>query len=214
MIPKTILKPAILFFSAFLVLCNVHAQKINILKKVDSLISLNQFDEAHKIIKVKNKRSLLGHLVYPTGQIELLKNPNTQFTDALELFERITKENQNDSVSYQANLGMGLLHLAQGTVIKATPYLDKANSLAYSLKSVKKIIASEHYLSELGLKLGDFGALVTHNNKALNYLRKNKALEIKLTPRIYNYKASLMHFTAKPDSANFYFKKAIATIDT
>ena len=119
----------------------------------------------------------------------------------------------NDSIIYEANLGMGLLHIDKGTAFKAKEFLTRAKHLAEILEDVHRKVESEYYLGELGLKMGDFEALIAHTDNALDLIRKNNALTFPLAPRIYNYKGALMHFNAEPDSANLYFEKAINAID-
>lgn len=200
-----------IFFSFY-----INAQRNNTLKEIDSLIALNEFVEAQKIIQEELRNidnTILGHLVYPTGKIEFLQNPETKFEKALKLFSQIDSAKSSDSVLYQANLGMGLLYIDQGTVSNAQNYLETANALAKKLSDVTRMVESEYHLSELGLKLGDFGELVTRTDKAIKLIRKNRDIDFKLAPRIYNYKGALMHFSALPDSANYFFEKAIKTVD-
>ncbi|WP_396591633.1 CHAT domain-containing protein [Allomuricauda sp. R78024] len=200
-----------IFFSFY-----INAQRNNTLKEIDSLIALNEFVEAQKIIQEEihnNDNTILGHLVYPTGKIEFLQNPETKFEKALKLFSQIDSAKSSDSVLYQANLGMGLLYIDQGTVSNAQEYLETANALAKRLSDITRMVESEYHLSELGLKLGDFGELVTRTDKAIKLIRKNKNIDFKLAPRIYNYKGALMHFSALPDSANYFFEKAIKAVD-
>lgn len=208
---KSLISIVCIFFSFY-----INAQRNNPLKEIDSLIALNEFVEAQKIIQEELRNidnTILGHLVYPTGKIEFLQNPETKFKKALKLFSQIDSVKSSDSVLYQANLGMGLLYIDQGTVSNAQNYLETANALAKKLSDVTRMVESEYHLSELGLKLGDFGELVTHTDNAVNLIRKNKNIYFKLAPRIYNYKGSLMHFSSMPDSANYFFEKAIRAVD-
>ncbi|MCK0132641.1 CHAT domain-containing protein [Flavobacteriaceae bacterium F08102] len=209
-------------FSTFLiVLCfvlvgNVNAQHGEVLKKIDSLIVANKFLDAEEILKTEIKKPrnlLLGHLLYPLGKIEFLQNPKTDFKNALDLYAQIATRKFHDTIAYEANLGMGLLYIDQGTPLKAQNYLIEGNRLAHKMRDVHRLVESEFYLSELGLKTGDFEQLIEHTNKALCLIRNNAAEHFSLAPRIYNYKGALMHFSAKPDSANYYYEKAVNVLD-
>ena len=199
-----------------LLLCKANAQQDNVLKKIDSLIASNEFLVAQEILKteIENPSNLLlGRLVYPLGKIEFLQNPETNFKKALELYSLIDSRKLDDTIAYDANLGMGILYIDQGTASKAQKYLIKVNRLAKEFGDVHRMVESEFHLSELGLKMGDFGQLIAHTNNALDLIQKNSSGNFPLAPRIYNYKGALMHFNAKPDSADYYFKKAINALD-
>ncbi|GAB3011712.1 hypothetical protein GCM10027284_33940 [Cyclobacterium sediminis] len=191
---------------------NANAQQGGVLRKIDSLIAVNEFVNAQAILKAEMdnpKNLILGHLIYPLGKIEFLQNPETDFEKALELYARIDSRKLKDPIAYEANLRMGILYIDQGTPSKAQKFLSEANSLAKALGDAHRMVESEFHLSELGLKMGDFGSLIAHTDKALDLMRENDSERFPLAPRIYNYKGALMHFNAKPDSANYYFEKAI-----
>ena len=193
-----------------------NAQQNKVLKTIDSLIASNKFSDAQNILQkevAKPGNALMGHLVYPTGKIEFLLNQETKFDKALRLFSKIDSRKINDSIAYEANLGMGLMHIDQGTVFNAQKYLEKANSLAEDLVDVDRMVESEYHLGELGLKMGDFQKLVAHTDNALDLIRKNSNKTFPLAPRIYNYKGALMHFSSLPDSADHYFEKAMKAVD-
>lgn len=196
--------------------CRANAQQGDVLDKIDSLIATNDFVSAQLILEseMDNPRSpLLGQLVYPLGKMEFLQNPETDFIKALDLYAQIDSRKLRDTIAYGANLGMGILYIDQGTPSKAQKYLREANSLAKELGDIHRMVESEFHLSELGIKLGDFSLLIAHTDNALDLIQKNDSRNFPLAPRIYNYKGALMHFNAKPDSADYYFKKAINALD-
>ncbi|MAU14972.1 MAG: hypothetical protein CMH46_05470 [Muricauda sp.] len=196
--------------------CRANAQQDDVLDKIDSLIATNDFVNAQLILEseMDNPKSpLLGQLVYPLGKIEFLQNPETDFEKALDLYARIDSRKLRDTIAYGANLGMGILYIDQGTPSKAQKYLREANSLAKELGDIHRMVESEFRLSELGLNTGDFALLIAHTDNALDLIKKNDSDNFPLAPRIYNYKGALMHFNAKPDSADYYFEKAINALD-
>ena len=146
--------------------------------------------------------------VYPQGKIELLGNSATEFTKAIALYHRVQKSNSREA-EYKASIGMALLYNDHGRAQMAYHFAQSANKLAKRLKDVKMLLESEFYLSEFGMKRGDFNLLADHNNNSLQIIKANPKIAFALAPRVYNYKASIMHFTSKEDSANYYFKKAI-----
>lgn len=207
--------------SLFLTICLcsvvfVRSQITPDFKKLDSLITSGQFSGARELISdlIQKKENInLGRLVYPMGKLAFLQNTETDFKEAQELLSKLKAQQLNDSIIYEALLGMGLLHVDQGTVLKAQEYVVKANKLSVQIGDTKRKFESEFHLSEIALKLGDFNQLLERTDNALDILLQNKEINFPLAPRVYNYKASLMHFSAMPDSANHYFKKAIKSID-
>jgi CHAT domain-containing protein len=193
---------------------DIYAQH-QVLKTLDSLISYKQFQKATNIIaselnkNVKAPQFNRGRLAYRVGRIEFLKNKDTEFPKSRRLIDELIKKKVADSIHYEAILGYGLLHLEQSNILQAKKYVSQANVIANALQDVKRIVESEYHLSEIGLKSGDFNKLMTSTNKAMALITAHPEIKFPLAPRVFNYKASIMHFTAKPDSANFYFKKAI-----
>lgn len=197
----------------------IFSQKTDPLKHIDSLITIEEFGTATELIfKIKTKSQdapsfNLGKLVYPLGKIEYLEDNATAFQNSKSLLEDLLAATP-DSVQYEALLGMGLLYVDQGQPQKANPYVHRANELSRKGLEVQRVMASEHHLSEIGLKMGNFNQLLERNERALKILKDNPGKEFSLAPRVYNYKASLMHFTSKPDSAEYYFEKALMLIPT
>lgn len=210
-------KYAVLFFFLVLFHLNVFGQtKNNPIIEINRLISNNELDDAQ--FQIKKALSMLeegeygwnaGDLVYALGKIEFLRNPSTAFNQANNLLTKFKTLYKPDSVVYQSYLNLGLLYDEQGSNTMALENIQKAASIARKLKEPFKLIESEYYLGEMSLKTGNLNGLSLHTDNALNFLRTYKAVKHPLAPRIYNYKASLMHFFAQPDSANHYFKKAL-----
>jgi CHAT domain-containing protein/tetratricopeptide (TPR) repeat protein len=146
--------------------------------------------------------------VFPQGKIELLGNIATGFAKTTALYSRIQKSNSLKA-AYNASIAMALLYNDQGGAQKAYHFARSANQLANRLKDVQMLLESEFYQSEFGLKKGDFNLLAEHNKNSLRILKANPKTAFALAPRVYNYKASIMHFTSKEDSANYYFQRAI-----
>ncbi len=192
------------------------SQQPRILSQIDSLISEEDFDNARILITTYDHTQHSfnrGKLVYPLGKIEFLEDKSTSFPQAKQFLDQLLKQGNKDTIAYEALLGMGLLHVDQGTVIEAQEYVLQAASLAKKRGDVQRMVASEFHLSEIGLKLGDFNELTARTENALSLLKKNSHQSFLLAPRIYNYKAALMNFRGMPDSANYYFEKAIKSID-
>jgi CHAT domain-containing protein len=210
----------ILLGLAFLLQTSMYSQqKHPILKALDSLITADAFGRSQEIIqaeingKTKDPSLNLGRLVYPLAKSEFLLDHGTHFPMAQELLKDIQSKNQPDSVQYEAFLGLGLAHVDQGSVLKANAYMTRANALANTMQDAQRKVASEFYLGEIGLKLGDIDQLMARTDKALRLMEAHPKTRFSLAPRILNYKASLMHFMSKPDSADYYFDKAIRSID-
>ncbi|SFB74573.1 Tetratricopeptide repeat-containing protein [Flagellimonas taeanensis] len=206
---------------AFLLQTSMHSQqKHSILKALDSLIAADAFGSVQEIIqteikgKTKDPSLNLGRLVYPLAKSEFLLDNGTHFPMAQELLKDLEAKNQADSVQYEAFLGLGLAHVDQGSILQANAYMSRANALANTMQNVQRKVASEFHLGEIGLKLGDIDQLMARTDKALRLMDAHPKTRFHLAPRILNYKASLMHFMAKPDSADYYFDKAIRSIDT
>lgn len=210
----------ILLGLAFLLQTAMHAQqKHPTLKTLDSLIAADAFGSVQKIIHAeisgKTDPSLnLGRLVYPLAKSEFLLDNGTHFPLAQQLLKAIQSKNQADTVQYEALLGIGLAHVDQGSVLKANVYMARANALANTMQDAQRKVASEFHLGEIGLKMGDIDQLMARTDKALRLMEAHPKTRFPLAPRILNYKASLMHFMSKPDSADYYFDKAIRSIDT
>ncbi|MBW8244925.1 CHAT domain-containing protein [Muricauda oceani] len=191
-----------------------------VLKQLDSLISVDGFDAAQHIIgEVISGETTYpflneGRLVYPLAKSEFLLDPETEFPKAQELLKMIRSNHEGDSIAYEALLGLGLAHIDQGSAVQAKAYITQANRLADGLEDAQRMVASEFHLSEVGLKLGDMNQLMKRTNRALQLMGEHPGTQFPLAPRILNYKGSLMYFTAKPDSADYYFEKAIQSIDT
>lgn len=199
----------------------LHAQDRHpVLQQLDSLISADGFEAAQRIIgEVAAERTddpslNLGRLVYPLAKTEFLSDPGTGFPRAERLLRTIQSNNGADSVRYEALLGLGLAHVDQGSVLQANAYIARANVLANTMQDPQRRVASEFHLGEVGLKLGDLDQLMQRTDRALRAMEDHPGTTFPLAPRILNYKGSLMHFMAKPDSADHYFAKAIRSIDT
>lgn len=214
MVGRHLIKPLLAILLLFGGLCFSSAQQLNPLESIDSLIAADRFETAKSKIasELKEGKTNIGRLVYPTGKIEFLRNNATTFEKAQALLESILEKNSQDSLAYEALLGMGLLHVDQGTVVMANERVLAANTIANALEDEKRIMESEFHLSEIGLKLGDFNQLMVRTENALQQIKKYPNIKFPLAPRVYNYKASLMHFMAQPDSANLYFEKALSSI--
>ncbi|MGB5555525.1 MAG: CHAT domain-containing protein [Flavobacteriaceae bacterium] len=189
------------------------------LQQVNDLIYQDSIVKASELLTISVDKSLTENnfetaasLIYPKGTIELLENSATDFLLTLALYNHIQNTNSLRA-KYVANIGMALLYNDQGQAQKSYQYADIANQLANQVGDVQILLESEFYLSEFGLKRGDFNLLVEHNEKSLQLLKANKDIAFNLAPRVYNYKASIMHFTAKEDSANYYFQRAIDALD-
>ncbi len=206
---------------AFLFQIPIRAQEERpILQKLDSLIASDAFKAAQNSIEdevvaeVKSPDLNLGMLIYPLAKTEFLLDNQTHFPKAQKLLETLSSQNQPDSVRYEALLGLGLAHIDQGSVFQAKDYIARAHSLARKMQDIQRKVASEFYLGEVGLKLGEMDQLVERTDRALRLMAGYPKTKFRLAPRILNYKGSLMHFMAKPDSANYYFDKAIQSIDS
>ncbi|WP_318309227.1 CHAT domain-containing tetratricopeptide repeat protein [Flagellimonas crocea] len=210
----------LLFGSLLFIQIAVHAQQHPVLKQLDSLVEVDSFKAVQDIIadqealakKIKTGLNL-GKLVYPMAKTEFLLDNRTSFPKSEQLLETYGATGQPDSVRYEAFLGMGLAHVDQGTVDEAQKYIVFASSIAHAMQDIGKMVASEYHLGEIGLKLGDIGQLMERTDNALRLMENYPKGNYPLAPRIFNYKGSLMHFTAKPDSANYYFEKALQRID-
>ncbi len=208
-----------LLMFALLLQTSIFSQQHPTLKKLDSLISADAFQEAQNIIGKevakgqKNAQLNLGKLVYPLAKIEFLQDHQTSFKKAQQLLKNLESSHQPDSVRFEALMGMGLAQIDQGDVIQANETVLRANTIAKAMQDPQSILTSEYYLGEIGLKLGDFDQLMDQTEKALRVMNNHPRSKFRLAPRVLNYKASLMHFMGKPDSVNFYFEKAIKSID-
>ncbi|RDY60161.1 CHAT domain-containing protein [Flagellimonas nanhaiensis] len=194
----------------------LHSQEGPTLDRIDSLIAIDQLEKARNLILNETEKDTahlnLGKLVYPLGKIEFLKDKNTSFNDARALLQRIENKRLQDTITYEGLLGMGLLHVDQGSVVAANDYVLRANTLAKSIGNPLKNMESEFHLSEIGLKLGDFNQLLQRTENALGLIKGNPSIKFPLAPRTYNYKASLSHFMGHPDSANYYFERALKSV--
>ncbi|WP_127137070.1 CHAT domain-containing protein [Flagellimonas oceanensis] len=203
----------------FLVSLGIHGQQYPLLKTIDSLIATDDFKIAQDVIRKNGQARApmglnIGRLVYPLAKSEYLSDKNTPFPLAMALMDDVTSaENQPDSVKYEAYLGLGLGLVDQGNVARSEKYLLQANELANSMEDIKRMVASEFHLGELGLKLGDIGRLIDRTDRALGLMQEHPEVTFRMAPRILNYKGSLMHFMGKPDSANYFFDRAIRNID-
>lgn len=196
-----------------------HGQQHPLLKTIDSLIATDNFGTVQDLITKNVKAGVplelnVGRLVYPLAKSEYLIDQNTQFPLAKALMDDVASaENQPDSVKYEAYLGLGLGLVDQGNVARSEKYLLQANELANSMEDIKRMVGSEFHLGELGLKLGDIGRLIDRTDRALGLMQEHPEVTFRMAPRILNYKGSLMHFMGKPDSANYFFDRAIRNID-
>lgn len=196
-----------------------NAQTHPLLQKLDSLITLDAFTEAEQLINsqvVSNNQqnSLnLGRLVYPLARTEFLTDHQTGFAKAKDLLAMLESAKSQDTIRYEAYLGLGLAYLDQGRPALAEGYISKANAMANDLNDPERKLRTAYNLGETGLKLGNFDQLQYWNNRSLRILEKYPNRKFGLAPRVLNYKASLMHFMAKPDSVDYYFDRAIKSVD-
>lgn len=206
----------VLLFVIFLHL-PVRSQQQAFLKTLDSLIAADCFREVQSAIAAKVRKGdpglNLGRLVYPLAKTEFLENNQTDFPLAQQLADELAKREGSDSLGYEASLGLGLAQLDRGQVLQANELIARALALARNLNDAKRQVTAAYYLGETGLKLGDFDQLIEYVDKALRIIRLHPNSQFQIAPRVYNYKASLMHFTARPDSADYYFEKAVQNID-
>lgn len=187
--------------------------------EINQLISDNKLDEAQLqtdyalvLAEADNYKWNVGELVYVLGKIELLRNVSTNFDGARNLVFKFENLHKPDSVMYRSYMDLGLLYDEQGTAVKALENIQKAAKIAQKSKEPYERIETEYYLSEMSLKTGDFNQIAIHTNNALELLKLYSEIKHPLTPRIYNYKASISYFSGQLDSANFYFQKALAAI--
>ncbi|MEE1963982.1 CHAT domain-containing tetratricopeptide repeat protein [Allomuricauda taeanensis] len=212
------LSPFLLMF-ALLLQASIFSQQHPALKKLDSLISIDAFQEAQALIvqeigkDPKNTQLNLGKLVYLLAKTEFLQDRRTSFPKAQKLLKDLESGHQPDSVRFDALMGMGLAQIDKGNVIQANETVLRANTIAAAMQDPERKLTSEYYLGEIGLKLGDFDQLMDRTEKALRVMNDHPKSKFRLAPRVLNYKASLMHFMGKPDSVNYYFEKAIQSID-
>src|SRR5690606_3422066 len=158
--------------------------------------------------KAQKDYAPLADLLYSVGKIESLKSDFNDYGEVLALYPSVL-ESGSDKAVYRANIAIGLLYNDIGRSQEAYRYVARANIVAQRLRDQRMLLESEYYLGEFGMKKGDFNLLFEHIHNALQVLRDNPSIEFPLAPRVYNYQASIMHFSSKPDSANFYFKKAL-----
>lgn len=189
------------------------------LRQVNELIYKDSIIRAAELLKRYINISLndkdfenAATYVYPQGKIEILENNTTDFEKAITLYNSIQKTNSLKA-KYTSNIGLALLYNDQGRALKAYEFAHSAYTLANLSKDVQMLLESQFYLSEFGMKRGDFNLLEQHCAQALKVLNANPRTTFYLAPRVYNYKASIMHFTAKSDSANYYFQKAIDALN-
>ncbi len=187
--------------------------------QINTAISNNNLDEAESLIQKALKQSgekninwNEGDLVYAIGKIEFLRNRSTSFERSQDFLHQLITRSKPDSVLYRAYLNTGLLFDEQGNNAASISPIQKASKIALKLNDPYKLVETEYYLAQMYLKTGDFNKLISHTNNALHLLNSHKELKHPLAPRIYNYKASVMHFLAQDDSANFYFEKALESI--
>ncbi len=205
-----------LIFFGSLAFGQIHNNPID---QINVLISENKLDSATAQIENTQKQAANnnqnwneGDLIYAIGKVEFLRDRSTSFEQAQNYLYKMVGQQKPDSVLYRAYLHMGLLYNEQEDEVSSQKYMQKASEVAKKTKDPFKLIETEYYLAEISLKSGDFNLLFQHTDNALNLLQSHNEIKHPLAPRIYNYKASLMYFSAKPDSANFYFEKALSFI--
>ena len=189
-------------------------ERIQKLLDVDS-VQAAKIEIGKQIAILKGEESFIGlaDYVYVLGQTEFAENPQTLYSEAKGLSNDIKAQIQDPKILYKVYIHLASLLNDQSKPIVAYAYADSALVEARKSQIPKNLAEAEYYLSEYGFKQGDFSLLMTHNTNGLALLNKYPNEPFPIAPRIYNYKAAILNFSSQLDSADYYFEKAISSLD-
>jgi CHAT domain-containing protein/tetratricopeptide (TPR) repeat protein len=168
-----------------------------------------ELDKQIDYFKQQKKYDTLAYYIYNVGKIELLKNKITSFPKTFDLYRNIETHTYNSKALYKVNIDLSLLFGERNLAVKAYTYAVKANEIAKKTIDKKLIVESAYYMAMFGLRQGNFNLLQQHTNEALKIIEDNPNNEFSIASKVYGYMGSLMYFTSKPDSSEYYFKKAL-----
>tara|TARA_R110000868_G_scaffold213832_1_gene463974 strand:+ start:4079 stop:7177 length:3099 start_codon:yes stop_codon:yes gene_type:complete len=165
--------------------------------------------QIQKLKTAKNYDSLVNY-VLPLGRIEI-QSKNT-ITSANSLADEII---QNSSASFtrsKLNIELSKLYFELGEPGKAFSLADEANKLAKKTTDEQLLINSEYYLGDYALRTGNIEALETHIRSANKRIENKKGTPYYITARVLNLMGTVMFFSTKQDSAEYYFENALKYI--
>ncbi|WP_273568026.1 CHAT domain-containing protein [Maribacter halichondriae] len=187
---------------------------------IERLITQDSIQKAEELViekiahaKPQEDYETLSRLVYWLGKIEITTNSEKLFPQATKLFQEITRASSASSVLFHAHLGISKLYNEKGNAGKAYEVASTAKKIALSLNDTESEADIFFYLGEYGLRSGNINTFEENMRKAHAVLKANVGQEFKLSPRILNYMGALMYLTSKPDSALYFYNKALTKID-
>ncbi len=192
----------------------------NELLEINKLIEQDSLQKAEKLALVsieqlKSSKSYteLSEYIFPIGKIHAVKRDLPKaLSESKALLDFIVKSSSNSKTLYLSYIEFSKLCLDIGELPMAYEYGLKARIKAKDSKTTSYLVDSEYYLADYAMKLGQINNLEKHIRSADALIRKYSENQFKIQARVYNLLGALMFFTAKQDSALFYFEKAIKHI--
>jgi CHAT domain-containing protein len=142
-------------------------------------------------------------------KIAKIKNPNYNVSKTVSFFDYIPKNTTDKNILFEYNLALSKVYGDENFIEIAVSYLKEAEHIANTINNLKYKAEVGYYLGDYSLKQGDFDLFFEYINNTAKLIEKESHITFEIAPKAFNLKGGIMHFTAKPDSANFYFKKAL-----
>lgn len=187
---------------------------------IQKLISEDKIVEAEKetstkinALKSANKFDSVAQYIYVFGKIELHQSDNESLEKTILLADELRLKTTNLNSLFDTNLSLAKLFNEKGNALKAFEYAKIAKTLAIKLNDKTSLINANYYLSDFSLRLGNLNLFEKNTRSTYAILKENPTINFKIAARAYNYIGALMYLTSKPDSAIYFYEKALSKVD-
>ena len=187
---------------------------------IEKLISEGKIVEAEKetskkinTLKSANKYDSIARYINVFGKIELYQSDNKSLEKTILLVDEIELKTTNLNSLFITKLTLSKLFNEKGNDQKAYKYAEIAKKLALKLNNKTSLIDADYCLSEFSLRLGNLNLFEKNIRSTYTILIQNPTINFKIAARAYNYMGALMYLTSKPDSAIYFYEKALLKVD-
>lgn len=179
----------------------------NNIQKADSLLqkTLQTAQQAGEFDK-------LSKLVYWSGKIELESSDGVTLAKTEKLVNLIVKNAREPHSNYLCHLDVSRLYNETGQLEKAMEQCSIALKLGKTQENKNAIATAYYFLGEYSLRSGNMDDFFEFIERGHQLLLDNPEEEFKIAARVLNYMGAIKYFTAQPDSAYYFYNRALKKV--
>ena len=185
-------------------------------KKIERLIEKDSLELAFQLLtnqlnisKEKKEYHTIIPFIETYGNLAFLIHPELKMEEVISFLDIIPKNSNDAAVLHDYYFALALIHGNQNNIKEAIAKLERAKKYGKLLDDKSRQTKIDYHLGYYSLKQGNYDLFFKYINTTAKLIEKEQQIVFDIAPEAFNLKGGIMHLTSKPDSANYYFKKAI-----